>query len=230
MQQRLRTSALLLGGVFGPLLFVVVFLIEGATRPNYNPWRHSVSQLSLGEQGWINSLSIFICGLCLLGFALGIKRVLPSGGRMLWGGRLAEFGSVCFLLLAFFATNPSLGYPPQVVPTYTVPGLIHAIAATIFFGCLSALCFVLGQRSIGGKGWGLFSRIIGSMVAITYVATVVVTSLDMSGKWVEAPGGFLERLTLISGLGWVMILAFHLLQMNPPAQTAPIRTDEQLLK
>ncbi len=30
-------SWLLAGGVVGPLLFIVVFLIEGATRPGYIP-------------------------------------------------------------------------------------------------------------------------------------------------------------------------------------------------
>ena len=33
-------------------------LIESATRPGYSAWRHAVSQLSLGEQGWINSVNI----------------------------------------------------------------------------------------------------------------------------------------------------------------------------
>lgn len=35
----------------GPVLFVVAFLIEGAIRPDYDPARVFVSQLSLGEQG-----------------------------------------------------------------------------------------------------------------------------------------------------------------------------------
>ena len=39
---RLKLAA----GVLGPVLFVLVFLIEGATRPGYNPWRHFVSSIS----------------------------------------------------------------------------------------------------------------------------------------------------------------------------------------
>ncbi len=46
------TEVLLKAGVIGPLLFVLVFLIEGATRPAYNPLRSMVSELSLSEYGW----------------------------------------------------------------------------------------------------------------------------------------------------------------------------------
>jgi hypothetical membrane protein len=37
---------LLVCGAIGPLLFIVVFLIEGATRPNFSGWHHFVSSLS----------------------------------------------------------------------------------------------------------------------------------------------------------------------------------------
>jgi hypothetical protein len=40
-----RTRALLACGVIGPLLFISVFLLEGATRPGYSAWRHVVSAL-----------------------------------------------------------------------------------------------------------------------------------------------------------------------------------------
>ncbi len=52
-EQPLALRLLLACGAIGPLLFIVVFLIEGATRPNYSAWHHFVSSLSLGEQGWM---------------------------------------------------------------------------------------------------------------------------------------------------------------------------------
>jgi hypothetical membrane protein len=39
---------LLACGTVGPLVFIVVFLIEGATRPSYSTWHQFVSSLSLG--------------------------------------------------------------------------------------------------------------------------------------------------------------------------------------
>jgi len=58
------TLLLLAGGVIGPPLFIVVFLIEGATRPGYSAWRNYVSDLALSNQGWeqvANFLSVACC-------------------------------------------------------------------------------------------------------------------------------------------------------------------------
>lgn len=42
-EQSVATRLLLACGVIGPLLFIVVFLIDGATRPHYNAWQDAVS-------------------------------------------------------------------------------------------------------------------------------------------------------------------------------------------
>src|SRR6266699_2204906 len=192
MNQRFITRLLLACGVIGSLLFIIVFLIEGATRPGYSAWRHAVSQLSLGDQGWMNSINIFVCGLTLL-------------------------CGVLFIIAAIFPVNPALGYPRGVAPTYSLHGLIHALAVTIFFGCLTALCFVLGQRFVDGAdwtGWALYSRITSAVVALFYIATSVVTTLDMNGLLPNAPGGLLQRVAIISGFGWIMLLALRLLRQE----------------
>lgn len=234
MHQRFSTQFFLACGVIGPLLFIAVFLIEGATRPGYSVWRHSVSQLSLGQQGWMNSINMFVCGLFLLCFAFGLTRTLHSGKGSVWGPRLTWLCGVLFLLAALFATNPALGYPPPLTPTDNVllplHGLIHALAGTLFFGCLTALCFVLGRRKVGDperRGWALYSYLTGGTVAISYLATAVVTSLAMSGVWADAPGGLLERIALVVGFGWVMLLALHLLREKPLAEISYTETVEK---
>jgi len=176
-----------------------------------------VSQLSLGDQGWMNSINIFVCGLFLLCFAFGLRLVLQSGKASLWGPSLTLLCGVLFIIAAIFPVSPALGYPPGVAPTYRLHGLIHALAVTIFFGCLSALCFVLGQRFVDGAdwmGWALYSRITGAVVALFYIATSVVTTLDMNGILPDAPGGLLQRVAIISGFGWIMLLALRLLRQE----------------
>src|SRR5438874_10266685 len=93
---------LLACGVIGPPLFIIVFLIEGATRPGYSAWRHAVSQLSLGDQGWMNSINIFVCGLFLLCFAFGLRLVLQSGKASFWGPSLTLLCGVLFIIAAIF--------------------------------------------------------------------------------------------------------------------------------
>ena len=79
------TRWLLMGGVVGPLLFIAVFLIEGATRPGYSAWRNYVSDLALNNQGWEQVANFIVCGFLLIGFAVGLRRVLQVGTASVWG-------------------------------------------------------------------------------------------------------------------------------------------------
>jgi Protein of unknown function (DUF998) len=45
------------GVIAGPL-FVLVFLVEGAMTPEYDPLRHPVSSLALGSFGWIEKRGV----------------------------------------------------------------------------------------------------------------------------------------------------------------------------
>src|SRR5207248_11124227 len=73
------TRWLLGGGLIGAVLFVVVFLVEGATRPGYSAWRNFVSQLSLSDQGWEQVANFIVFGVLCVGFAVGVRRALASG-------------------------------------------------------------------------------------------------------------------------------------------------------
>jgi len=69
---------LLYGGLLAPLVFVAGFLVEGATRAGYSPWRHAVSQLSPGP-GWpVNVVLLLLGGGGLLGLA-GAWTDAPAG-------------------------------------------------------------------------------------------------------------------------------------------------------
>ena len=72
-------------GVVGPLVFVIVFMIESATRPDYNPLRSMVSELSLSEYGWQQTANFLLSGTLVLAFARGSRRVFPSGPGSSWG-------------------------------------------------------------------------------------------------------------------------------------------------
>src|SRR5436189_4746547 len=99
MNRQFLTKSLLACGVIGPLLFIIVFLIEGDTRAGYSAWRHAVSQLSLGDQGWMNSINIFVCGLFLLYFAFGLRLALRSGKGSFWGPSLTLLCGVLFIIV-----------------------------------------------------------------------------------------------------------------------------------
>src|SRR2546430_6705392 len=66
MEQSVVTRFLIAGGAIGPLLFIIVLLIEGATRPGYSAWHNYGSSLSLSALGWMQIANFLVCGLLTL--------------------------------------------------------------------------------------------------------------------------------------------------------------------
>jgi uncharacterized membrane protein len=107
------TEFLLLCGVIGPLLFILVFLIEGATRPGYSAWRTDVSYLALSNQGWEQIANFIVCGSLCIAFAVGLRRIWRTGRASGWvhgiNGAvffLVVLPAACFVLAWRFAADP----------------------------------------------------------------------------------------------------------------------------
>jgi hypothetical membrane protein len=214
-QRPVALRLLLAGGVIGPLLFILVFSIEGAMRPDYNPWRHYVSALSLGERGWVQIANFIICGALIFGFAIGLKRVLPSGKGSTWGPILLGTIGIGLIGSGIFVMDPDLGYPPGAPTTQTLHGNIHLLLGAVVFSALPAVCFVLARRfaaDLTWRGWTIYSLVNGVLL-IMFIIAQKVAALSTDPK---APIGLLQRLTIIAGFVWISLLAFQLMREEPP--------------
>ncbi|SRR5579859_173072 len=213
------TWFLLWSGAVGPLLFVTAFLIEGALCPGYNPWRTTISTLSLSDNGWVQIANFHLFGLLTLFFAVGLKRVLKSGVASLSGPILFAIVGIGLILAGIFVTDPSLGYPlhsPAHLPE-SLHGTIHNLAALTVFLTLPAICFVMGRRFARDPAWRVWSigsRIAGSLILVffTWFFTSVSASADaLAGEPVHA--GLLERITSMIGCLWMSALAFRFIRV-----------------
>lgn len=219
----LATRLMIAGGAIGPLLFVIVLLIEGATRPGYSAWHNYGSSLSLGPGGWVQIANFIVCGLLTLCFATGLRRVFRTGKGAVWGPILLGVFGVSLVVAGVFVTDPSLGYPPGTHSNgpQTIHGTIHGVNAIFAFGSLAIACFVLARRFVGDpywKGWALYSLVTGILVVMSFIAATVVSALDESGVLPGSPTGLLQRIGIIAGWGWIALLAIRLLrQMRSPA-------------
>jgi hypothetical membrane protein len=212
LDQNLTTRILLLCGAIGPLLFVVVFLIEGATRPDYNPWHTTVSTLSWGDQGWIQIVNFCLFGLLMLCFAIAVRRVLRTGRGSRWGPILFFIVGLGLITAGPFVTDPILGYPPTL-PSNGPPslhGTIHNIASLLVFIALPAACFVMGRRFArdpAWRGWGVvLDRHRNSGSRLRRVVLCRCGRSYSYHQWREggsSPAGLLERFFSIVGCCWI---------------------------
>src|SRR5215467_7895699 len=106
------TEFLLLCGVIGPLLFIVVLLIEGATRPGYSAIQTQGSYLALSNQGWEQIANFIVCGSLIIAFAVGLRRIWPTGRASVWGPLLIGLFGLGLVVAGVFVADPGGGYPP----------------------------------------------------------------------------------------------------------------------
>ncbi len=212
-EQPLVIRLLLACGAIGPLLFIVVFLIEGAARPGYSVWQDAVSALSLGEGGWMQITNFIVCGVLVLGFAIGLRLRLCTGRGSTWGPILFGIFGLCLIGAGIFVTDPGLGYPHEArTITLTVHGTIHSLLSLFGFISLSAACFVLARRDTAdqaSRGWVWYSVATGLLVVVFFVLTGVVTALN-------GPAGLTQRICILVGWSWIALLAIRLMSRLVP--------------
>jgi hypothetical membrane protein len=202
-----RLRLLLTFGALGPLLFIVVFLVEGATRPGYSAWRHFVSSLSLGQQGWVQIANFLVCGALVVAFAIGLRQVLYPGAASTWGPILLGIFGLCLIGAGIFVTDPLLGYPPGVTSTPTLHGALHMLLSLIAFIALPAACLVLARRFAGDpvwRGWAAYSIATAILVTVFFIAADVAANAGPN-----APAGLFQRLSIIIGWGWIALVALR---------------------
>ena len=199
-------------GVLGPVLFIAVFLLEGAVRPGYDPIRMQVSYLSLGDRGAIQVAS-FLATAGLLGlFAVQLRgRWRSAGGPAARGVPIAIGLTALGLLIAgLFSTMPAFGYPPgtpDAFPSDIPPtAYLHVLGAFLFFGGMIAAPAIMTRRfrASGDTGWAVYSAATALVVAVAFAAS----SADGSGRpFVPGAAGLLQRIAIVAGLGWIAGLA-----------------------
>jgi Protein of unknown function (DUF998) len=204
----------LLAGLVGPVLFTVVTLVEGLTRPGYNPLVQLISELALTQRGWVESANFVVSGTLLVVFSGGLRRMIKGGRAATWGPRWVAIAGTALAAAGVFVIDPSPIYPPGAVPTRSWHGLLHQVAGPGMFLGLTLTAFVYARRV--ARPYGMTVGVL--IIALFFVGTNAMVTLSYAGAWPSAPAGLLESASAYLGLGWIATLAVHLLRQLPVAQ------------
>jgi hypothetical membrane protein len=199
------------GAIAGPL-FVIVFLMEGATPASYDPLRHPVSSLAIGELGWLQRVNFLVTGGLTIAFSVGLREALRPRGGSRWAPFLIGLAGVGLLGAGIFVSDPYNGYPPgtPLLPVQTVSGQLHDSFSALFFFGLPAACFVLGRRFLGWdeRALGWYSIATGLAFLLGFVLTAA--GHQQVGDLADI-AGLLQRITIVIGFAWLTVLALRLL-------------------
>ncbi|HEX6685646.1 MAG TPA: DUF998 domain-containing protein [Candidatus Limnocylindrales bacterium] len=174
----MKTKALLACGAIAGPLFIATVIVQELTRAGFDPRRHPLSLLSLGDLGWIQITNFVVCGSLALASAFGLKRVLKGGKGGTWGPILIGSYGIGLIWGGVFVADPAFGYPlgtPDGQPeTLSWHGILHGIAPAAASIALFAASFVFARRftAAGQRGWavyGIASAVVGwALTGITF--------------------------------------------------------------
>lgn len=231
LKNRTSTECLLFCGVVGPPLFVLVLLIEGATRPGYSAWRTDGSYLALSNQGWEQIANFLLCGLLCIAFAVGLQRIWRTGRASVWGPRLVGLFGLGLLIAGVFVIDPGQGYPPGAPLNgglHTTHGWIHAINGLLLFNVvLPAACFVLARRFAADpqhRRWATYSWLTGALILVISlpINTIVVPFAEYFG--LPVVDGLIQRVEITLGWAWIALSALQLWRVARKARSEEAST------
>ena len=221
-----KTKELLLlcGAIAGPL-FTAAWIVEGATRTDYDPLRYPISALSIGEFGWMQRANFIVTGLLVLAFAIELRRILRQPSGSVWGPLLVGLLGIGLIGAGIFVTDPLNGYPPgtPIIPTErTTHGILHDLFGIPFFLGVPINCFVFARLFArwGERSWAWYSRLSGiGMLAVLFVSRLgfrlLPTYPDLAANF-----GLLQRIIVTIGFAWLTLLAVYMLKAPSEIPTA----------
>jgi hypothetical protein len=150
---------LLACGVIAGPLFLAVWLVQVFTRDGFDPGRHPLSLLSLGDLGWIQIGNFVVTGALYLGCAVGLRRTLYPGRGATWAPILIGANGIGLILAGIFVTDAGAGFPPGAPAGAPAQiswhGILHEVGFAVATLSWIAACFVLLRRfaAAGQRGW-----------------------------------------------------------------------------
>jgi hypothetical protein len=189
-------------GAVGAWLFVVVFLLDGWTRPGYSTLRHPVSALALGPRGWIQATSFVLFGAAITAGGAGL---VVAEGSLLLAAAIAVFG-LALIASGIFPMDPMRGYPPgapEGTPSETSRRHVHHDrAGAIVFGVLPVAA-VIAAFVLVDTGWRWYSGVTAAALTAGFVAFGQAWEDD------HPLAGLVQKVTIIIGWSWLGALFVH---------------------
>ena len=198
------------------VLFVLLLASLHMLEPEFDPTWRFVSEYALGPFGWMMHLAFFLLATSLASTAVALfSYVRSSEGKIsrsvgYIGLAILGIAAIGILIAAIFRTDPMT--TPQAA--MTLSGNMHVFGASLDYTPVAALvlsCVLSRQPAWRPIRWWLF--LSAGVMLLAMVAFVLMLPHD--GKF--GPGvlaGLFGRFLLVSYLGWLLTIGFHILKLR----------------
>lgn len=194
-------------GVAGCIYFVVTVIALHFIEPDLNPIRRFVSDYANGRAGWLQGVAFIVFGAGILAIAIGLYRALNPGRRATVAAVLIGITGVGILASGIFPTDVPLEDGTQ---NYSFSGQMHDVAGIVGFLSLIVGTFLLRGIFARDPQWQSLARPARWFAWAILIGLLVFAIVGEIADLV----GILQRIWLVIVITWLLLLAFHLRQID----------------
>jgi hypothetical membrane protein len=206
LERRSVIAGLAAAGIAGPIIFVLIVIVQSLLHPDYSQVKLPISALAAWPGGWLQSVNFVIFGLLMISFAIGLHLgVRPSRAGVI-GPALLVLSGVGLMIAGFFPWRDANG--DFVVPAGHLLGALLS-----FLGAGSGLIAV-SRRMAADPRWRVvatYALASGVAIVILFVATFALVMPP--GAPLHSSGGLVQRVTLLVWFPCTVVLALRLLRV-----------------
>jgi hypothetical membrane protein len=203
---KIEKKVLYLGGIIGPIVFLLNDIIGSIITHGFNPIKNAVSELTQrGSENVILLSSLFlIAAMMLVVFAVGI--VIHYRFAF---SKLMFLGGIFIIFLGIFSALSGTIFPMDPFDTDTTfPGTMHIVLTGFNIILIIMAIPMIGVGLYKGKKWKSF-RVYSLITVLIMAICGGFTSVFMMND-IELLGLF-ERITIYAYQLWIAILAILLI-------------------
>lgn len=201
------TRSLLGWGVVAGPFYLVPGLAQAMTRHGFDPTRHALSHLLLGDWGWVQATNLVLTGVMVIAAAVGFHRLSAHRWISL---PLGLFG-LGMVASAVLPPDPAQGFPPgsEGVTEATATGLAH-----LAFGAIGLVGLAVAAGATAR--WfadraehdaARLSRLAAILVVAGFVAgaALATSSVGVVALWVA----------VVAGFTWLLVASLRAYRLAP---------------
>jgi hypothetical protein len=204
-----------LAGIIGPFAFLAILLALDIIQWQSLPFLSKVSDLVHGEMGWLQTVAFVLIGVFFIIFVIKLyslthKKISSLAGSSFFG--ITSFGFVA--LAAFPSQIESIGL--------SIEGLIHnsiagVISASFIIGCIAFAHHF--RKDPHWKPYWIFTM----FTVFLCLASAIFWGVTPESELKAAS----ERLLLISGFIWMLVISVKLIRSHGKYQPVPVPVEEK---
>jgi hypothetical membrane protein len=207
LERRSVIAALAAASIAGPVIFVVVALVQSLLRPDHSLVRHPISALAAGPSGWVQDVNFLVLGSLMIAYAIGLHLGVRPTRWGVVGLAFLVLSGVGLVWAGLFPATDATGASQD-------DRVLHLVAFPMTFLGAGIGLIVMSRRMAGDPRWGsVATYALASGIAVLVLLLVGAGLVRPPGAPLHPWWGLFQWILLSVWFPCTVVLALRLLRV-----------------